>query len=1271
MKNLFKLISAFWLGLAVPVASASTTITILSTADSGAGTLRAAVGTASGDTTASHFPYTINVPAGTYKLTSGSLPVGGSAASVGEIYILGAGSGTTIVTQSVTGSSGDRVFNIDPDTTGGWKVALAGLTIAGGSDPQDGYGGGGVLTGNGGNGLADALYVTNCVIAHNSTVGYTDGQAGGDGAGINSGGGVCNIVGCTFYKNSVSVGGNQGGGLYYVQENTGDRLTVVNSVFLQNSVAASASVQDIGAEGAGIYMDGTTPVVVAFITNCVFGGNTVTSTGYSANQTFGGGAISTVGGGHAYIIGCTFTNNTATGGGTGGTSGTGGNGGAILAQQNATNIINFCRFVGNTADSGGGNDIWEDSLGGVVTAETNWWGLNTGPASGHVENVTVSHWLFLTNTASLSTDPSGTADTLTASFLKDSGGTTVAASSLTALTNVAVTFGGTDGTISGAQTLIQSSGTATATFTGTTGGAGSGTATVDGATSSASITVEPVVTSVTSSSADYKAGGVVPITVNFSSAVTVTGTPELALTNGTSAVATYASGSGTTALVFHYTVASGDTIPHLDYASTSALTLNGGTIKGGGIAAILTLPSPAATGSLGANATIIIDTTAPTVTLGSPNVTITNATGTISYTVTWADANLNTASISLTGGQVTVNTTGTATTGTPTVTGSGATRTVSVSGLGGNGAISISIPSGTASDFAGNSAPAAGPSATATVDTTAPAVTIGSPNVSITNASGTINYIVTWADANLKTASIALAGGQVTVNKTGTVTAGTPTVTGSGSTRTVSVGGLAGNGTISISIPSGTASDFAGNSAPAAGPSATATVDTTAPTVTIGTPTPSATTNGTGASVAFPVTYFDANFGFANLTAGSITVTGTETAAGTVGGVVGGTGSATGTNYTVTIHNITGYGALGISIASGSGTDLARNTAPAASSSVPAKVMSVPFYTGDYIMANRSYYEMAGLVLLVRSNGVSPAQKVLTTSLYDSYSVALATNGDVYVACYQTPTAFYSSETAADGGVYKIDQYSLAVSPVATSTSFISDYSTNFVTPFALAVETAGTILVADLDAYTNLDANFTDGTVMGGAIFRLNPATGGITVLSTNGPTTGSNFFYLGGIAIGTNGGTETIYVTDHGDGTSPPKVIQINASTGVQTVIFSGSPLNSPDGLAVDPNGSSVTNLVVADNGVAGLIQVSTNSTGSSWIGTTVPVTGGSFAFPTHVAIDPNTGDFLVTDGEPASLANINAGTLWRVYRSDYSLHNWSTGGFFEQPRGILIQP
>jgi hypothetical protein len=105
---------------------------------------------------------------------------------------------------------------------------------------------------------------------------------------------------------------------------------------------------------------------------------------------------------------------------------------------------------------------------------------------------------------------------------------------------------------------------------------------------------------------------VISIQVTFSDIVNVTGTPLLALNSGGSA--SYSSGTGTNTLTFTYTVAAGQNSSHLDYTSTSALTLNGGTINDAvAFAAVLTLPSPGAVGSLGFNKNIVIDTTAPTV----------------------------------------------------------------------------------------------------------------------------------------------------------------------------------------------------------------------------------------------------------------------------------------------------------------------------------------------------------------------------------------------------------------------------------------------------------------------------------------------------------------------------------------------------------------------------------------------------------------------------------------------------------------------------------
>ncbi|MEK7103751.1 MAG: hypothetical protein AAB870_05370, partial [Patescibacteria group bacterium] len=99
---------------------------------------------------------------------------------------------------------------------------------------------------------------------------------------------------------------------------------------------------------------------------------------------------------------------------------------------------------------------------------------------------------------------------------------------------------------------------------------GSGTLTNIASSPTVTVSSPPTVTGVTSSLANgsYTVGQVIPIQVNFSEAVTVTGTPQLTLSTGSPATTAvnYSSGSGTSTLTFNYTVAAGNTSADLDYA---------------------------------------------------------------------------------------------------------------------------------------------------------------------------------------------------------------------------------------------------------------------------------------------------------------------------------------------------------------------------------------------------------------------------------------------------------------------------------------------------------------------------------------------------------------------------------------------------------------------------------------------------------------------------------------------------------------------------------
>jgi len=80
------------------------------------------------------------------------------------------------------------------------------------------------------------------------------------------------------------------------------------------------------------------------------------------------------------------------------------------------------------------------------------------------------------------------------------------------------------------------------------------------------------------------------------------------------AVVDYTSGSSGSQLTFNYTLGPGQTSSDLEYLSTQALSLNGGTIRDfASNNAVLTLPGPGEETSLGGSSSISIDTTPATV----------------------------------------------------------------------------------------------------------------------------------------------------------------------------------------------------------------------------------------------------------------------------------------------------------------------------------------------------------------------------------------------------------------------------------------------------------------------------------------------------------------------------------------------------------------------------------------------------------------------------------------------------------------------------------
>jgi cyclophilin family peptidyl-prolyl cis-trans isomerase len=439
----------------------------------------------------------------------------------------------------------------------------------------------------------------------------------------------------------------------------------------------------------------------------------------------------------------------------------------------------------------------------------------------------------------------------------------------------------------------------------------------------------------------YAAGTTIPITVTFGEAVTVTGTPQLTLNDG--AVANYVRGSGTASLTFNYDVAAGQNTADLDYASTAALTLNGGSIQdAAGNAALLTLP---ATGTDGlATQQIVIDTTPPAVTA----VSSTQAAGayaagtTVPITVTFGDAVTvtGTPQLTLNDGAVANYVSGS---GTASLTFNyDVAAAQNTADLDYASAAALTLNGGSIQDAAGNAAlltlPATGTDGLATqqivIDTTPPAVTA----VSSTQAAGayaagtTVPITVTFGEAvNVTgTPQLTLNDGAVANYTSGNGTASLSfsyVVTAGENTANLDYAS-----TDALALNGGSIQDAAGNTAvltlPATGTDGLATqqivIDTTPPAVTVVSSTQAAGAYAAGTTVPITVTFGEA-----------VTVTGTPQLTlndGSVANYTSGNGTASlSFSYVVTTGENTAdldYASAAALVLNGGGIqDVAGNTA--------------------------------------------------------------------------------------------------------------------------------------------------------------------------------------------------------------------------------------------------------------------------------------------------------------------------------------------------------
>jgi len=319
-------------------------------------------------------------------------------------------------------------------------------------------------------------------------------------------------------------------------------------------------------------------------------------------------------------------------------------------------------------------------------------------------------------------------------------------------------------------------------------------------------TTVPTVAGVSSTATDatYNVADVIPVTIQFSEAVTVTGTPQLTLETGTiDRTASYVSGTGTNTLTFNYTVQAGDASTDLGYTSASALALNSGTIQDeAGNSATLTLASPGTLGSLAFGNALVIDGVAPTITAQAATAGTKTVTLTMGEAVTGTPAAGDFA--------VLMNSAANAVTA---VSASGTTVTLTLTNtIPNNATVTVDYTQGTnkLTDTAGNAMVDVGDpvSVTVTNDTTVPTVLSfgSSTGDGAYKADDTINITATMSETVQSGSTFNVT---LNTNDTITLTAASAGTTLNG-TYTVGAGDNSTDLTVS-SFTTGTVTDLAGN----------------------------------------------------------------------------------------------------------------------------------------------------------------------------------------------------------------------------------------------------------------------------------------------------------------------------------------------------------------------------------------------------------------------------------------------------------------------------
>jgi hypothetical protein len=246
--------------------------------------------------------------------------------------------------------------------------------------------------------------------------------------------------------------------------------------------------------------------------------------------------------------------------------------------------------------------------------------------------------------------------------------------------------------------------------------------------------------------------------------------------------------------------------------------------------------------------------------------------------------------------------------------------TVSVTGMNGTGDVVATVNAGGASDPAGNVNLASSSTDNEVgFDNVPPTVAI---TVAIGQSTPTNDEPVVF-DVVFSEPVTGFAAGDVDLTASDVDGTLAVVVAGSGTTYTVSVTGMSGDGDVIASIPAGGAADAVGNTNLASPADAVVTFDEVAPSVTLEQAAAQADPTNTG-PIVFDVVFSEPVTGLAS---DDIDLTGSS-----VGGTLVPAIAGSGTTYTVTVTGMTGTGDVVADVVAGAATDAAGNPSDASTS---------------------------------------------------------------------------------------------------------------------------------------------------------------------------------------------------------------------------------------------------------------------------------------------------------------------------------------------------